>query len=97
MSAWQGKGMVAFRKLALSLVPLVVLLTACGGQQTRPSALRMMVGAEPPHLNRIVLTSATIDPVVLNVMEPLVDLDKKGQPVGKLATKWESSKPSLHA
>src|SRR5581483_5070981 len=83
------------RRLAVGgplMILVALVLSSCGTQQqARATTLRMMVGAEPPHLNRIVLTSATIDPVVLNVMEPLVDLDKQGQPVGKLATKWEPS------
>src|SRR5581483_7834733 len=75
---------------------LLSLLSACGSQvvgagASKAKTLRMMVGGEPKNLNRVVQTTSALDPIVVNVMEPLTDLDKDGKPVARLATQWDHS------
>ncbi len=56
-----------------------------------PRSLRMLVEAEPDNLDRVYSSSAVSQPVVENVIEPLIDLGKNGEAVPKLATRWEHS------
>ncbi len=58
----------------------------------KPVKLRIMVAAEPAPAQFSPVsgfTSGRAEPIIYNVMEPLVDVGKKGEPVPKLATKWE--------
>ncbi len=83
------------------LVVLVFVMVAAGTVTPAHTAtpakritLRMMVPSEPAGgraMGMFVGTINTGQPVVYNVMEPLVDLNKEGKPVPKLATKWEHS------
>ncbi len=60
----------------------------------KPIKLRMMVVAEPAPASigaTFQTDNVSSQPIVYNVMEPLVDMGKKGEPVPKLATKWEHS------
>ncbi len=59
----------------------------------KPRTLRMVMPSEPSGVDPIGLHGANIlaQPLVCNVMEPLVDVGKKGEPVPRLATKWEHS------
>ncbi len=61
---------------------------------SKPVQLRMMVSYEPM-ASRLTpargFGSESVIPIVYNVMEPLIDVGKKGEPVPKLATKWEQS------
>ncbi len=58
----------------------------------KPTTLRMTMPGEPRPDQFSPLSGFTTgqsEPIILNVMEPLVDVGKKGEPVPKLATKWE--------
>ncbi len=62
--------------------------------EAKPITLRMMASFEPMSKRLSPLDgsgSESIWPIAYNVMEPLVDVGKKGEPVPKLATKWEHS------
>ncbi len=63
----------------------------------KPVQLRMMVSVEPTLRQMSPVSgfaSESVFPIVYNIMEPLVDLGKKGEPVPKLATKWEQRSPT---
>ncbi len=88
------------------LVALVLVIVASGeawgirAASAAPTAksikLRMMLSAElfPDQLSPINgFLSSMSDPIVFNVMEPLVAYTKDG-PVPKLATKWEQRNPT---
>ncbi len=97
----QGKGNM---KKWFILVALVFGMVAAGevwgirvaSSAGKPIKLRMMVPAEPSEiqLSPIVGLSGAVqsEPIAVNVMEPLIDVGKQGEPVPKLATKWEHSK-----
>ncbi len=60
----------------------------------KPIKLRIMMPGEPGgagFLGGMHGAAGKAMPVVYNVLEPLVDLGKKGEPVPKLATRWEHS------
>ncbi len=84
------------------LVTLVLVMVIAGevwgiraaSAAAKPIKLRMMIDSEP--VGALMVPSGTWGPktvltIVCNVMEPLVDVGKKGEPVPKLATKWEHS------
>ncbi len=83
------------------LVTLVFLIAVAGevwvskaalaAPTTKPRTLRMMMGTEFPHLDRVVRTGSPGEPVWENVLEPLIKLGKAGEHVPMLATKWNPS------
>ncbi len=81
------------------LAILALLFSACAGEAAPiPTAtpakhrtLRIMMGSEADTLDRAKSGTMLAQPVVENVLEPLVDVGKKGEAVPKLATKWEHS------
>ncbi len=85
-----------FMLAALAFV-MVVAGEVCGTKAAsaaaKPVKLRMMMPSEPAGpgpLGQLHGASPIAEPIVYNVMEPLVDYTKDG-PVPKLATKWEHS------
>ncbi len=87
------------------LVVLVFVMVVAGevwGIRTASAAaspikLRMMMPSEPAGpgaMGSLHGGNAMADPIVYNVMEPLVDYTKDG-PVPKLATKWEQRGPTI--
>ncbi len=84
------------------LVVLILVMVAtgevCGIRATsaaaKPITLRMVMPGEPlaaGPMGSMHGANTMAEPVVYNVMEPLVDVGKKGEPVPKLATRWEHS------
>ncbi len=68
--------------------------TTSAAAPAKPINLRMMMPGEPMSsgpFGGFIGSSSVAEPIVYNVMEPLVDVGKKGEPVPKLATKWEHS------
>ncbi len=65
----------------------------CVSAAAKPVKLRVVMPAEPTTSGSLGdLVGAVLgEPLAYNVMEPLVDVGKKGEPVPKLATKWEHS------
>ncbi len=53
--------------------------------------VRLMQSNEPEHLRFMERLGFSHVTIFVNVMEPLIDVGKKGEPVPKLATKWEHS------
>jgi oligopeptide transport system substrate-binding protein len=60
-----------------------------GGKKAATQVLRMAWGAEPPSLDPGLATDTTSSNVLLNIMDPLVRLDKDLQPVPALAKSWD--------
>ncbi len=91
----------------LMLIALVFVTVAAGevwgiraagaASPTKPITLRMMIPGEPTEakLSHIFgIGGPASDPIVYNVMEPLVDVDKEGEPIPRLATKWQQLSPT---
>ncbi|MEX1351697.1 MAG: ABC transporter substrate-binding protein [Desulfobacterales bacterium] len=79
---------VVFILLALALI--VPATWAMAESPQKGGSLTICVGDEPPGLDPTASASAAIDRVVYaNIMEGLVKVDRKGQFVPGLATKWE--------
>ncbi len=87
------------------LVALVLMMVVAEGvwgmsaasAAAKPIKLRVMVGAEPVPAQFSPVsgfTSGRAEPIIYNVMEPLIDVGKQGKPVPKLATKWEQRGPT---
>ncbi len=68
---------------------------ASAATPAKPVKLRMMAPSEPkggfPYIGGLNGFSKEMEPIAFNVMEPLLDLDKKGESIPKLATRWEHS------
>ncbi len=82
------------------LVVLIFVMVAVGtatpapiSTPAKPIKLRIMMPGEPSEtkMSHVYGIATATEPIVYNVMEPLVDIGKKGEPVPKLATKWEHS------
>ncbi len=91
------------KKIWIMLVALFSMMVAGGevlkirvaSAAANPIKLRMIVSAEPTpvQLTPVLGSGSSVgEPITCNVMESLVDIGKKGEPIPKLATKWESSK-----
>jgi oligopeptide transport system substrate-binding protein len=96
--------MFAFRRRSLLAVALAVplALAACGGSgstsgsgQTGTLADAQVItvnwGTEPPSLDPGLATDTTSSNILLNIMDPLVRLDSRLQPVPSLAASWDIS------
>ncbi len=73
---------------------VVEIRSVSAAPPAKPIKLRMMMPGEPGGagpLNPFHAVSVLAEPVVWNVMEPLVDIGKKGEFIPRLATKWEHS------
>lgn len=83
------------KKLALLILMLALIVPIYGVAAETPQSgghLILCVGDEPPGLDPTSSASAAIDRVVYaNIMEGLVKVDRNGQFVPGLATKWEAS------
>ncbi len=94
----QGKGNMKNWFILAALLFVMVVAGEVWGVQwasaaAKPVKLRMMMPGEPfgpGPLGAMHGANATAEPIVCNVMEPLVDYSKDG-PVPRLATKWEHS------
>jgi ABC-type oligopeptide transport system substrate-binding subunit len=85
--------------LAVAVVAVAVVAAGCGGggnegavgggKKAATQVLRMAWGAEPPSLDPGLATDTTSSNVLLNIMDPLVRLDKDLQPVPALAKSWD--------
>ncbi len=72
--------------------PAPAAAPAAPAASAKPRKLRIMMPSEPNPVSQAWSAGDYMtEPLVFNVFEPLVDLGKKGEPVAKLATKWESS------
>ncbi len=97
----RGKGNM---KKCFILVPLILAVVVAGeiwgirssSAAAKPKKLRMVMPEESSGtgpLGGFQATNLNAEPIVFNVMEPLVDYTKNG-PVPKLATKWEQRDPT---
>ena len=90
------------KKLVLLLIAMALIVPASWASAATPQkggSLIIAVGDEPPGLDPTASASAAIDRVVYaNIMEGLVKVDRNGQFVPGLATKWDVSPDgqSLH-
>ncbi len=88
-----------FMLVTLLLVMVALLFSVCAGEAApiptaisgKTRTLRIIMPGEPDSLNRVKRATALAAPVMENVIEPLIDVGKKGGAVPKLATKWEHS------
>ncbi len=86
------------------LVSLVLVMVVAGevwgisaASAAKPIKLRVMVPAEPVPAQFSPVsgfTSGRAEPIIYNVMEPLIDVGKQGKPVPKLATSWKQLNPT---
>jgi oligopeptide transport system substrate-binding protein len=60
-----------------------------GGQPAAEQVLQMNLGTEPPSLDPVLATDNVSSFVLLQLMDPLVKLDKDAQPVPAVAEEWE--------
>lgn len=85
------------RRSFLSSVALIALASAqplgasAQEQPVRGGVLSVHMNAEQRIVNPAIRASVDVYLVGSKIVEPLVDLDSKGQPVGVLATAWNSS------
>ncbi len=68
--------------------------TASAALPAKPTTIRLMQAAEPDTVTYIDNIGTPDLAIAYNVMEPLVDVGKKGEIVPKLATKWEQLNPT---
>ena len=83
------------KKLVLMIIVLALIVPAHWAWSATPQkggSLIISVGDEPPGLDPTASASAAIDRVVYsNIMEGLIKVDRNGQFVPGLATKWDVS------
>ncbi len=97
----RSKGNTKKRFTLIALVLVIVaggeVLGIRGASAASPAKrimLRMMMPSEPGEpgaLGGMHGGSTNAEPLVNNIMEPLVEMSKQGQPIPMLATKWEHS------
>ena len=81
---------------AAIVVSLALLAAACGGDDDGGSGsggdtITVNWGTEPPSLDPGLATDTTSANILLNIMDPLVQLGDDLEPVPSLAESWEES------